>query len=323
MTVARTKTERFLPWAWLKSGFRFEVTGGTLDGNRPAGIDPERHLLEIDEPWERASLALRIDVSAELSSRVLPPKDAGGLAVIVVLRCDETRLRRGVRLALPSGAGPMEHRLELSRNELSGTAELSAVIVRAKAAAKPVRGFASAAGARLAETRPWELRIDRRRQLSGVYLDIRFKDFVTDEVVPKEHKQNLYRLEISEHPILWLNSAHTSIPGVLNAKGHVGKRAVVRDVAFDLLVPVVWMRLFTHAADQLRRGEEAAYEWQDSVLDTAARLLQPKSKKNDDARERLEAELEDLPSVLERLDAALQAEHEVGKHLVRLAEDLE
>jgi hypothetical protein len=200
---------------------------------------------------------------------------------------------------------------------------LSAVIVRAAKAERPVRGFAGAAGARLAETRPWELRVDRRRTLPGVYLDIRYKDFGTDEVVPKEHKQNLYRLEISEHPILWLNSAHASIPGVLNAKGHVGRRPIVRDVAFDLLVPVVWMRLFTHAADQLRRGEEAAYEWQDSVLDTAARLLQPKLKKAGEARERLEIELEDLPPVLERLDAALQAEHDVGRHLVRLAEDLE
>jgi hypothetical protein len=323
VTVARTKTERFLPWAWLKFGFRLEVTSASLDGNRPANVDAERHLVDLDEPWDRATLAVRIDIPPELPARVLPPKDTAGLTALLVLRCDDTRLRRGVRIALPRNGESVEHQLQLDRSELSATAELTAVIVRASKAERPVRGFATAPGARLAETRLWELRVDRRRQLSGVYLDIRYRDFVTDAVVPKEHKQNLYRLEISEHPILWLNSAHASIPGILNAKGHVGTRALLRDVAYDLLVPVVWMRLFTHAADQLRRGQESAYGWQDAVLDTAARLLQPKSKKDSDARERLEAELEDLPAVLERLDAALQAEHEVGKHLVRLAEDLE
>ncbi|HTP27566.1 MAG TPA: hypothetical protein VMK12_18175 [Anaeromyxobacteraceae bacterium] len=323
MTVVRTKTEHFLPWAWQKFGFRFDVTGATLDSNRPANVDLDRHLVDLDEPWERATLALRIEVSPDLSARVLPPKDKGGLAAVVVLRCDETRLRRGVRLLLPPGDGPLEHQIELTRAELSGTAELSVVVVRAVTAESPVRGFATAAGARLAETRPWELRVDRRRTLSGVYLDVRFKDFITDDVVPKEHKQNLYRLEISEHPVLWLNSAHASINGILNAKGHVGKRAILREVAYDLMVPVVWIRLFVHAAEQVRRGEETAYGWQEAVLDTAARLLHPKSKKDIDPRERLEAELEDLPALLERLDAALQAEYEVAKHLVRIAEELE
>jgi hypothetical protein len=70
------------------------------------------------------------------------------------------------------------------------------------------------------------------------------------------------------------------------------------------------------------------YDCWDKVVGKTASLsalgvAQPKPKKDGDPRQRLEAELEDLPAVLERLDAALQAEHEVGKHLVRLVEDLE
>ena len=324
MSDARTKREQFLPWAWAKFGFRFDVVSATLDGARPAAIDAERRMVDLDEAWETATLDLEVEAPAEVYTRLLPPKDLGRIAAVVVIRCDQTHLRHGERLRLPRSGGVVKHRLALRRSDFAGTIELGTVLVRETAAPARVAGFAAASGARLADTRPWDLRVDRRRTLSGVYLDVRYRSFKSDETIPKRERGNLCRLEVAgDTPILWLNNDHAAVVAILNAKGHVGRRAVLRDVAFDTMVPLVWVRLFIAAANQLRATQEAAYPWQEAVLDTVARLLFPERRDTAEARGRLESDLEDLPSVLERLDGALQEEHNVASHLVRLTEELE
>ena len=326
MTVARTKKEQLpsLGLAQVRLSLRGRPPRRSMRiaprASTPSGVSLSSTSPGSGRRWTSASTCPRSSCPA-----CFAPKDSGRLAVVIALRCDDTRLRRGVRVAAPAGGRrrrvPAATWTEPSCRGRPSWARSSSAQSAAQAG---LAGFAAAAGARLAETRPWELRVDRRRQPQpGVYLDVRYRNFNEDETIPKEHKENLYRLEINEHPILWLNSAHPGVTGILNSKGHVGKRAILRDVVYDLIVPVVWIRLFSHAADQLRRGEEAAYSWQDSVLDAAARLLVPTRKDTEDARERLEAELEDFPGLLERLDAALQAEHELAKHVVRLAEELE
>jgi hypothetical protein len=313
--VSSTKRERFLPWAWLKTGLGLEVIEVTLDGERPAAQHPERHLVELDEVWKQAEVVVQVGLADGLRAQVLPPGDETGLSVVLAVRCDETRLRRGERLLLPPNAWGVHHRLTLRREDLAGSVELSAALVRERQAPVGSAGFATAAGARLAAAWPWELRVDRKRALSGVYLDVRYRSFAQDATMPERERKNLYRLEAeAEAPILWLNSDHGAIASVLDAKGQVGNRAHQRDVTYDVMVPMVWMQLFVRAATELKRQGEVAWPWQEAVLDAVASLLEVE-------RSQLELELEELPAVLSRLDGALQAKHQLAAHLLRLVEE--
>lgn len=313
MTITSTRRERFLPWSWLKSGLGLEIVEVTLDGERPASTHADRHLVELDEAWRRAELVVQVGLAEGLRRQVLPEGDSGALSVVIAVRCDDTRLRGGERLVLPPNASGLEHRVVLRRDELAGSVELSATLVRDAAAEHAVPGYATAAGARLAAAWSWELRIDRRRALSGVYLDVRYRSFKDDATIPDRERGNLYRLEAeAEAPILWLNSDHAAIASVLDAKGQVGNRAHLRDVAYDALAPMVWTQLFVRAASDSKRQGETAWPWQDAVLDAVAGLLDC---------EREELERDELPSPLARLDAALQAKHQLAAHLVKLMEE--
>ncbi|MBL8949922.1 MAG: hypothetical protein JNK82_04035 [Myxococcaceae bacterium] len=310
--VSSTKRERFLPWAWVKSGLGLETLEVTLDGERPAVLHADRHLVELDEVWQRAELTLQVGLADGLFEQVVAPGDTTGLSVVVALRCDETRLRRGERLVLPRNANGLLHRVTLRRDELVGSVELSAVLVRDQQAEREVSGFASLAGARLAAAWAWELRVDRKRALSGVYLDVRYRSFRDDPIIAEWERGNLYRLEADgEAPILWLNSDHAAIASVLDAKGQVGSRAHQRDTVYDVMVPMVWAQLFVHAATELWRQGEVALPWQDAVLDAVCALLEV---------ERGQLERDELPTLLAALDRALQAKHHVAAHLLKLLE---
>lgn len=322
MSEARTKKERFLPWAWKRFGLTFEVLEVRLDGARAVLVDHERRLVELEEAWQRAEVRVRVSVLEEVFEETLGAAD-DSVSVVVALRCDDTRWRSGSRLAFSRAQPSMELLLPLERDHLAGHLELTAHLVRDADAHPAVPGRAARAHARLAGSRPWELRIDRKRTLGGVYLDVRYRSFGADPSIPEALRKNLWQLEMElEAPILWVNSDHKDAVAVLDAKGYVGARAALRDVAYDVFVPVVWLQLFLRAATTLQKLGEPGAPWQDSVLDAVSRLLFPAEKLTADARERLEAELEDLPQLVNRLDGALQAEFELAKHLLRLVEEV-
>lgn len=322
MSEARTKKERFLPWAWERSGLSFELLDVRLDEERAAFIDHERRLVALEEEWRRAKVQLRVSAQARVFEDTLAESD-DAVSVVIAGRCDDTRSRFGVRLPLSRAQAAVETTLELERDQLSGQLELTAHLVRDHDHPGARQGFAARAHARLAGSRPWELRIDRKRTLSGVYLDVRYRSFAADPSMPAAQRGNLWQLELDlEAPILWLNSDHKDVVSVLDAKGHVGARAALRDVAYDLFVPSVWTQLLLRAVTTLKEQGEVGAPWQDAVLDAVARLLFPQVKATDEAREKLEASLEDVPALINQLDGALQAEHEPARHLLKLIEEL-
>jgi hypothetical protein len=315
MSDSRTRKERFLPWTWDKLGLQVSVGAVTLDGATTAAPDHERHLVELDVAWERCDLEVEVALGRE--GQLDDLLGAGGdAAIVVALRCDETRWRVGQRLPLQRPGSRVQTTFRLERLTLTGIVELQAWLV--------ADGGSLKAGlfrhGRVAAGRPWELRIDRTRELSGVYLDVRYRSFKDDPALSEHLRGTVWQLDLdTDAPILWLNADHGELVSVLDAKGHVGARAVVRDVAYDTFVPQVWTQLFIRAAVTWKAQGEAGAGWQDAVLDAAARLVF-EGLPTDEARERLEALLtaDELPDAVSRLQSALQVEHDAAKHLLRL-----
>jgi hypothetical protein len=212
------------------------------------------------------------------------------------------------------------HTLRLERAMLAGTLELHAELVRRTDAPSRTPGFAHRAWSRLADARAWEIRVDRRRELGGVYLDVRYRSFKDDPVIPASDKQNLYRLELeTEAPLLWLNADHEALSVVMSSQAQSGHQARLRDLAFDLVAPSVWTQLFLRAATDLVQAGEAVLPWQAAVVAQVGRLLYGEKRSDAELLSRLREALTNVPRLLSEVDAAMQRYHELSTHASRLA----
>ena len=325
----RTARQRFLPYAYARTGLVTQAPRVELDGVRSdEPTDVDRHLVLVeDEQWEQARVVLPITVEPALLAEVVPESEraAPPLVLMVVVRCEATRLRRArVVAGPPIVAGTHEAVLELRREELRGSALLTPMLLRASDAEVSLAGYAALAGARVAGGRHWELRSEPQQPADGRFLDVRYRPFSTDPVLAR-YSDNVYRLELDqETPTLWINADHEPLVPVLGARGSTGKQARLREVFFDVIAQGVWTQLFVRAADELRQLGELPYPWQEVALRELLPLMYPELSSH---RPRLEALREALQSdglgaVIERLDAALQRKSELSRHMLRLVEEV-
>lgn len=319
MSEQRTKHLRLLPWHSEPLGLRVEITSAILDDDRPAVLEVERQLIDVTEPFDRLALHVKVVVGSGVRARVAEAN--ARLGVLLRWRSDETRLRAGKTLELGVGQDAAETTIQLRRETLAGSAELSAELVRLEASENSAP-LASRRFARLAGARAWEIRVDRKRELGGVYLDVRFSDFSKDGTAPAESQDELYRLEAdSDAPVLWVNSKHEQVVIAMNSIANSGRAAKVREVLFDLIGPPVWLLLFMRAAFALRDGEELTWPWQEAVVMQVGRLLFGSRASFEDLQPRLIVALDDVPGFIARVDGVLQRHHGVLLHAARLAED--
>ncbi len=324
MSDSRTKRERFLPFAHDRHGLRTKIHGLELDGRFvPEAVDLDSHVLDLRSAWSRARVVLEVTMAPELLEQVLPEdeRDEPPLTVLVSVRCGETRLRRGVRAEL-SVEAPVLVAVDVEHSEILGAAELIPFLVRTKDAAAATVGFARKRGSRVAGGRAWTLRTDLERAPAGRYLELQFKSFSEDPLIPLAERGAVWRLEVmAEDPILWLNQDHTAIANLLRYDGSQGRRARARDVIFDRISASVWTRLFLLAADNVLQDEGEADGWEQSVLDYMLPDLYPGVPTKAARLERLRKDHEDLHLLLGKLDAVLQVRDNGIANLVRLAED--
>jgi hypothetical protein len=286
--------------------------------------DEERHLLSLEGSWHRAELRVEVLVPADVVRRVLPvqEREALSIPVLLALRCDETRLRKGFLDAGPGlEGGASSFVLALEHEELFGSAELQAFLVRGQEARPGQRGYARLKGARLATARAWTLSVDRRHRFEGRYLEIRYRRFAEDAVIPPHDRSNLYLLEHDQPwPILWINADHEAVTAVLDSRASVGGQARLREVIFDLVAAPVWTQLFLRAAGDVVGQGEAAYEWEERVLEVLLGDIYP-ALPAAARRQALQEDWQDLPLLLSRLDAALQRRSQLCAHLGKLVEE--
>lgn len=327
MATVRTKKERFLPYAYDRFGLQFRLQSIRLDGERLFDrFDHERRLVELDGGWQTADIDLSIEINPRLLEQLLPEAEraTAPIRLLLAARCPDTRLRVGHTIA-DGGLGPgtFPASMQLRRADLSGTMELVAYLVRAENAKVPAPGLAASQGARLASARPWEIRIDRKRASAGHYLDIRYQRFSLEESIPKCDRSNLYRLECDqETPVLWINSDHQAIAGIMEVAGSVGRHARLREVLYDQIAPSIWTQLFFRSAYHIVDAGEAVYDWEEGVLSELLKHMYPEV--GDEQRlDKLRNEYADLSAVLKRLDDALQRKNDLCGHMDRLIEAID
>lgn len=321
MKTASTRKERFLPYRYARCGIDLQILRATLEGKDVVEPSRDATLLELDVPWNRATIELRVSVAASCGELLPAPHREGDLGVLIVLRCPATFLRIGQYVPLVQFDAPISYELEIARADFAGSAELRTYLVRNRAAdGHP--GYASSIGARIADSRSWELRFDRPRESHGDYLDVRYRRFSEDPAIARRDKTNLYSLDLDQpSPVLWINGDHERLAGVLDSRGTIGRSARIREVAFDQIAQAVWGQLFLRAARDLVLLEETTYEWQDSVLTQVLKDVYPEIKSDEERVEHLKADWNDLSVLLGRLDRGLQRRDEIAAHLTKLIEE--
>ncbi|HYU14525.1 MAG TPA: hypothetical protein VEL05_00570 [Candidatus Acidoferrum sp.] len=331
-TGTATRRHRFQPYRFAEHGLALSPARCVLDGERAiaAAPDVERHLLDLSaHRFRTARLSIDVAVSPSLLASVFPPDEAGAAParVALVLRCPSTRVRLAQAVAEPPlTPGTYTAAVELERARLWGAVELASVLVRTSARPERGDGFAAFAGARVADSTPWEIRVDAVQAVRGLYLDIRYEDFGKAGVDQFPSPDALYQLDCDgEAPILWLNSAHERVATSLDSAASVGRVARLRDVLFERIQHAVWTRLFVAAARDAIRIGEPAFEWQEPVLRMWLPRLYPGSGDNESRLASLEHEMEEdgLAGLLGRLDGLLQEEHGTARAFDLLAEEIE
>ena len=320
MRTHATRRERFLPYRYARSGLELSIERCLLDDRDELAPDDEACAIDLDVRWTTATLDVRLELPQETRERVLAPgTPADAIDALVIVRSPSTFFRSAVRVPMRSGRATLS--LLLQRDQLAGLAELEAVVVRTTDA-KRAEEHASARGIRIADSRTWQLRIDRVQEPRGEYLDIRYHPFSKEPTVPARDHGNLYLLRLEqETPELWINADHERIAAVFDSKGTVGRHARLREVAFDQVAHGVWTQLFMRAARDYVANEETSYAWQDAVLDLLLRDVFPELRSVAERRDRLAELWGELPWLLARLDAALQRRAGVSAHLSKLIEE--
>ena len=226
------------------------------------------------------------------------------------LQCQRTLTRRGVAYPLPADSSHVKFSLEIPKAEVRESVEVFPLLCRTRDGEEV--GYATRKGARIADGRPWHVRIDKKPGPPGRYLDIRWDSFSANSNLPDG--KAFYHLEVGEHPKLWLNSDFEELREILNAQGTVGPNARQRDALFDRISHAVWTQLFIHALKSAGATGEAAFEWQDATL----HKLVPRLESSDDiatATANLHERFDQDPSaVVHELDRLLQLDHPESHH---------
>lgn len=324
-----TRRERFLPYRYERFGLELEPKRCVLDDSRTVrSVNVARHLVDLSEyRFSDVAVECSIELPKELIGTLFPPAERSRPPVRLVLavRCPQTRLRRSIDVPLAgSGGSGFAVNVRLRRSDVVGSVELVPYLIRAKDASDGAAdGYATARGARLASSRPWEIRFEALRPPIGAHLDIRYANFREDGKAVFHYPENLYQLDCeSDNPILWLNLDHARISETLDSNANVGARARMRDVFFDLISQAVWTRLFLKAAHDVRETDEPPYDWEQSVLSNFLPALYPSEANHESRLSQLRDEISrgDESFILGRLDAVLQSRLDVVKHMTKLVE---
>jgi hypothetical protein len=320
----RRKLERFLPYAYERTGVELELLGCELDGRVGPDPDPERRQIVLaGQPWRRARLHYRLVVPERTLLAVLPPGAHAEAEVVFALRCTPTRLRRTHRVL----SAPLQDRLQngsfdLGADECMGVVDIVPYLIRASAVtAAP--GYAHQRGARLASARAWQVRVLPAPPAAGRFLDVRYRSFKGDPGFIAA-RSNVYRLDCDQDaPVLWINADHDKIAAVLDDRGSTGRKARLREVFYDLIAHSVWMQLFMRAAADVRELDEATYAWQDGVLRQLLPGIFPAVRSHGERLSSLRTLIaDDVGLLLDRVDTVLQGRADLSTHMSVLADEL-
>lgn len=305
-------TQRAFPYPYLEHELLLEVYGLELDGEEhDAYINSEQQYVQAQElDWTEGGLHLRVVLPEKAPAALLPDfeRNVPNWHVLAVASCRSSRWRRGFPLQVTDDPLVWEGVVPLKRRLLHGGVKLTAYLVRTTPLHEDAQGFGANKNVRLASSHEWTFQVDEPQTPPGGFLDTRWEDFsVSPHVSLQRNKDLVFYLETGPpYPVLYLNSSHASLEGVLESSATVGLPAAVRDVISSAIAQNVWMTLATTAllSGYDRDGERREVEgWQANVLGRFERQLHQEADIDIDA---LIRDPESAPVLMEALSASVQ-----------------
>lgn len=223
------------------------------------GLESEYDL--SGDGWVSLRLFLEATLPHKALEELLPPGSdpAEDTLLIVTLSCPATKTRRAILLE-SSGKGRWHGTADMHRLNVKNVVSVRPRLVRrnhAPAATVPV-AYATKAASIIAEGQEVRLVVDRGKQPFKGGLDVRWEDFQGSESAwRKAHANALFSLSADgDEPVLWLNSRHSRLRGILHSNEEAGSSRVMKNLLLAIIAESVWYQLSFAAIVGLERDEE-------------------------------------------------------------------
>jgi hypothetical protein len=205
----------------------------------------------IDVAGEDCQVVLRASLPIDLTD-VLPPAAAGIHRVIARLQSRSSQRRTAVELREDENpADPWVGSVHLAADDWFGRVNIDVVVVLAEDV-EPTLGYAADAGAVIAWSEALSVSFGVvEERVRGRNLTVEWRSFADGDDWLQTHQDQLFALEPSDPPVLWLNTDVVGAYRLLSAKGRTGIRARVRDITFVQIAHQIWSQLLSAAFAQL------------------------------------------------------------------------
>jgi hypothetical protein len=245
------------------SSFTDGATGDALVNVITQTVDEvgqQRHdLVEARPRWAELQFDVSFTLSAEALAQVLPDPSAAARETVglVSVRCASTKLRRGVRLRHAAG-GTWRGTVGIARDDVYGLVELLPSLVRTTDL--PEGGdehFANFAGAVLAAGNSVAVVVDRAAKRFDGSMEYVWENFASsDDPWRASRRDDVFHLEPSETPRLFLNLRWGFLKPLLEYEGRTGASAAMRDMAAASIAQGAWTQLFMTAIASIVEDDE-------------------------------------------------------------------
>jgi len=324
MEQVQCKRVRFFPYRYARHLLQFRPPNVCADNSRvPASAyDETQRVISIDtaENWDTLYVSLQTEIPDEVYERVLPSVERAEppVELLLVVQCEDTLIRYAEKCPLARGMTEGYISVAIPRDDVRGTIKIEPILCRSRDGNDSL--YATRRHTRVADGRPWYIRIDKKPGPPGKFLDVRWDSFTSRQDLPDP--KTYYHLGLAEHPKLWLNSDFEELHELLHSEGTVGRNARIRDVIFDRIGYGVWTQLFLNALNAAGDTGEPPFAWQQAVLSHLVPYLQDDENLLEETIGLFLRFKSEPATVLQELDHVLQLKQKEGQSWKALVQEV-
>jgi hypothetical protein len=314
-----------LPYVYAREALSLSVRSLELDrddySNR-VETETRQVFLEDVKSWSTASLLVQVEAPGGLTERLLPEDERKSppWKAVLVASCTESKWRKKYTLE-PAGdnRGRWKGGLDIERDELRGTLQLCAYLVRTKERDKQAGKYAHRENVRLASTSEWRVYFDDPQTPPGGYMDVIWKNFEEEELL-SDFSDSVYHLSFGKsQPVLYLNEGIGGLHPILHSNASTGTTAAIRDVIEDSISQCVWMALAINALLSVGGDDDKMpNDWKQAVGEMLEQELYPRVKNPSEAIR----SKEEVDTVIQAVTASVQEKIDMKKSTQKIIKNL-
>ena len=182
-----TRKQIFFPYQFRPNSLDININDFKVDGETSNElIDKTNRRINLsNKDFNNIKIAIEIKYDINTLYSVIPKNEKTDppCDAFVILRCDETKLRRALKLTRNSD-NIWSGNIELQKKELKNKVEFLSFIVRTIDRNEIKDKFAKNYGERLLSSNNWTIQIDEFSSFPGNFLDIEWSDFKILLILP-------------------------------------------------------------------------------------------------------------------------------------------